>query len=340
MDITALTGAPGIDLDLCAGPGGWSVALRRFGYADVGIELDPSACATRTAAGHATIRADIARFPIALLAGRIRGLIASPPCQGFSMAGLRAGLADIEIARQLLADLAAGRDTREQHAARAADGRSVLAAEPLRYALAARPEWAVCEQVPAVLPLWQATAEHLRAAGYSAWTGVLNAADYGLPQVRRRAFLIASRVHEVGRPEPTHAQDPAPTLFGPEVLPWVSMAQGIGWGVTDRPAPTVTAGGARTGGAEPFPGSARTILQNARAHGAWQPRAGTDSLRPSLADVTALQGFPVGYPWQGRQGKAFEQAGNAVPPPLAAAVLAVALDVETAGRLELAAVAA
>jgi DNA (cytosine-5)-methyltransferase 1 len=338
MNVTTPTGVQGLILDLCAGPGGWSEALRSRGLADVGIELDPGACATRTAAGHVTVRADIARLPVARLAGRVRGLIASPPCQGFSVAGLHAGWSDIEIARRLLADLAAGHDTREQHAARAADPRSVLVAEPLRYALAARPEWVVCEQVPAVLPLWQATAGHLQRVGYSTWTGILNAADYGVPQTRRRAFLIASRVHQVDRPEPTHGQDDAPALFGPAVRPWVSMADALGW-TGPAAARTVNTRGVHVGGGNEFSvaGPSWSLVKSART---WQLRGAGAAELLTVAEASILQGFRPDYPWQGARTKVFEQVGNAVPPPLAAAVLAVALDVETAGRLELAAVAA
>ncbi len=88
-----------------------------------------------------------------------------------SAAGLRTGWADLDEIPALLADLAAGRDTRSAFAARVADPRSLLIAEPLRYALAARPAWVACEQVPAVLPLWQRDRPHLQAAGYSTWTG-------------------------------------------------------------------------------------------------------------------------------------------------------------------------
>ena len=143
---------PALVLDLFAGPGGWSHAARALGLKEIGIELDQSACATRRAAGHATIRADVAALPVAQLAGRLLGVIGSPPCQGMSAAGLRTGWADLDIIPALLADLATGRDTRSAYAAKVTDPRSLLIVEPLRYALAARPAWVACEQVPAVLP--------------------------------------------------------------------------------------------------------------------------------------------------------------------------------------------
>lgn len=327
------TGAPGLILDLCAGPGGWSEALRSLDLADVGIELDSAACATRAAAGHITVRADVARFPVALLRGRIRGLIASPPCQGFSVGGLHAGWSDIEIARDLLADLAAGRDTREQLAAGAADPRSVLVAEPLRYALAAMPEWVVLEQVPAVLPLWQATAGHLEAAGYSTWTGVLDAVDYGLPQTRRRAILIASRARDVDRPTPTHG-DTTPTLFGPAVRPHVSMASALGW--APGAVRTVNTRGAHVGGGNHFSpdGPAWALTKSARS---WRLLGDGPAALLTVAEASLLQGFRPDYPWCGTRTKAFEQIANAVPPPLAAAVLGVALGLEAAHRFDAAA---
>ena len=74
-------------VDLFAGAGGWDEAVRHLQLGPVaGIELDPVVGATRTAAGHATIRADVAGYPTGPFAGRVKGLIASPPCQPFSVA--------------------------------------------------------------------------------------------------------------------------------------------------------------------------------------------------------------------------------------------------------------
>lgn len=336
----------GIDtVDGCAGPGGWSVAAAALGLREVGIELDPWACATRAAAGHLTVRADIAALPLHRMTGRIRGLILSPPCGTFSAAGKGEGVDDMPLLHQALDDLAAGRDTRATLAAACSDPRTPLVVEPLRYALALRPEWVALEQVPAVLPLWRHIARLLRALGYSAWAGILNAADYGLGQVRRRAILIASRVREAAPPEPTHSELGGVDLFGVYTPRWRTMAETLGWGYVQRPAPTVTGGGVETGGAEPFGTASRRAMRAAMGdprHWAWQRPAPTVSgavghvgdkqahghLNLSAVDAARLQGFPECYPFQGNKGQVALQIGNAWCPPAAMAVLGAAAGID------------
>ena len=46
-------------VDLFAGPGGWDAAARALGLDGVGIELDPSACETRRAAGLRTVQGSV-----------------------------------------------------------------------------------------------------------------------------------------------------------------------------------------------------------------------------------------------------------------------------------------
>ncbi|MFJ8627865.1 DNA cytosine methyltransferase [Kitasatospora sp. NPDC093550] len=314
-------------LDLFAGPGGWSEGLRAFhGITDIGVEWDAAACQTRASARHRTVRADVAQIATAPMVGRIRRLIASPPCQAWSRAGKQLGLEDQPLVHQAIDDLARDRDTRAELLAACKDPRSLLAAEPMRYLSGLRPEDVVMEEVPDALPLFRHYAEVLRSWGYSTWCGNLNAADYGVPQSRRRAILIASRLRTAQPPEPTHTEyGEEGSLFGEARARWVSMAEGIGWGATDRPAPTVTAGGGKTGGAEPFPTQARRALAESRDRGLWKGRtAAPDTARITVQEAGLLQSFPTGYPWQGTQTKQYEQAGNAVPPLLAAHVAAAA----------------
>ena len=224
-------------LDLYAGPGGWDEGMRQIGITDViGVEWEPSACATAKAAGHTRIRADVSRSPIRP-GTPIRGLVASPPCQAWSMAGKRAGEQDRTKAHHLINAYAAGRDDIGDGWA---DDRSHHAAQPVRWVRDFRPTWVCFEQVPPVLGLWQHASDALRRWGYSTWTGVLNSADYGVPQTRERAVLMARLDKPVHPPAPTHAQHPeGADLFGGELLPWVSMADALGWEGIDRPARTV-----------------------------------------------------------------------------------------------------
>jgi DNA (cytosine-5)-methyltransferase 1 len=342
-----LTSAPADPvLELFAGPGGFGLALRDLGIPEVAFELDWSACATRQAAGLPAVQCDVTamRPP-----DSIRALVGSPPCPTYSRAGLRAAQVILRDLAEMIHDGFDGRpctaerrsrmtaalhdagwpprctgfDARQAAIDTAMDS-AALIAEPARFIAAGRPEWVALEQVPGALPLWQEYARILHGGGYSTWTGVLNAADYGVPQKRLRAFLIASRVREVTCPLPTHYDG---GRYGTQLWgdPWIPMADAIGWGCTCRPAPTVTGGGTSNGGPEVFGSQARAMLARERDAGRWIDRpGGRQSLNPAPAESGALQGFPADWPWQGGIGQQAQQAGNAVPPPLARAVIAEA----------------
>lgn len=251
-------------LDLFAGPGGWSLACRWLGIEDHGIENDKAARATRDAAGFFTIHDDVKTFDIgrAWALGHYDGLIASPPCQTFSMAGKGAGRAALETVLLSIKLIAAGEWPAELLAS-TGDPRTALVVEPLRYALILDPEWLAFEQVPTVLPVWEACADVLRECGYNAWAGKVYAEQYGTPQTRTRAVLLASRTRQVGRPTPTHSRyySRNPQKLDAGVAKWVSMAEALGWSTpgvmvsnygtggdparrgtrtTAHPAPTVT----------------------------------------------------------------------------------------------------
>jgi DNA (cytosine-5)-methyltransferase 1 len=276
-------------LDLFAGAGGWDEGLRQLGFSAQGIETDELACATARAAGHDRIEADVAALDPADVA-TLWGLIASPPCQAYSVAGNRLGAKDKERVIACARELTDGRDTRSEHLAECEDERSLLTVEPLRLALALRPKWVALEQVPPVAQLWELFAELLGDHGYETAVGVLSAERYGVPQVRKRAFLIASLDGPVKLPEPSHQsfeprrhKQPANELHLPR---WVSMAEALGWGKE----PAVLRSNHTNGGRNPG-GSARSLdcpaftLIGSSHNWKIEPGAGPrKSLRPTGAD--------------------------------------------------------
>lgn len=231
----AVAERPGYAIDLFAGPGGWDVAAHRLGLPVIGIEFDKWACETRRAAGHLTIEDDVRNWSPGhfLTTCSLLGLIASPPCQTFSLAGKGAGRAALELVLSLAKKMAA----REAiDVSEFSDERTSLVLDPLRWALAAIDAghpfpWLAFEQVPTVLPVWEFYAELLRAEGYSVVAGNLQAEQYGVPQTRKRAILIAVWEGEATLPTPTHSRyySRSPEKRDEGVLPWVSMAEALGW---------------------------------------------------------------------------------------------------------------
>jgi DNA (cytosine-5)-methyltransferase 1 len=228
---------PGRILDLFAGAGGWEEGLRMLGLSALGIETEPWACETARAAGHERLQADVAELDPHELSP-VWGVIGSPPCQAYSTAGKGLGRADKPLVIACAHELAAGNDTRAARLQECRAPRSLLTVEPLRFALALKPRWVALEQVPAVLELWTLFAALLSAHGYQTAAGVLSAERYGVPQTRKRAFLVASLDGPVRLPDPTHRSYNPRRKDTPDdeaaLLPWVSMAEALGWTTSEE----------------------------------------------------------------------------------------------------------
>lgn len=270
--MSSITGYDAIDL--FAGPGGWDLAAEHLGLEVAGIEIDDAAIATRCAYGHGTVVGDVSK--VDPLMWNVPGLIASPPCQTFSKAGRGAGAQALDV---VLGQAEAMRIQSDIDYDQFADVRTGLVLEPLRWILKRWQDgnpfrWIALEQVPPVLPVWQKIGQILQEFGYSVAVGNVSAEQYGVPQTRKRAVLLAHEFGPLrGLPPATHRkykkgvkQDEG----DPELRPWVSMAEALGWGMTQRPSVTVAATSA-TGGPRALDGGsgARKIIREAQERDEW-----------------------------------------------------------------------
>jgi len=196
-------------IDLFAGCGGLTEGFRRAGFDPVmAVEWDRSAAATYAANfGDHVICDDIAEvpddsFPPADI------VVGGPPCQGFSNLGTR----------------------------NPDDPRNLLWREYARVVRLSRPSAFVLENVPQFLKSdqfrmlvdWSQNGPLRR---YELTAGVLNAADYGVAQRRRRAIVVGSRRGRPSLPPASHGKDDP-------VAPWATVRDAFG-GIPFETGPTV-----------------------------------------------------------------------------------------------------
>lgn len=171
-------------LDLFSGAGGFSLGLNEAGGAgdSIAIDLDPDCAETlgRNLPDSRVITSDVRDVDYTGISVDV--LVAGPPCQGFSR--LNRG--------------------------RASDERRMLWIEVVRAVETVRPKIVVVENVAGFAT--SVEGEGLRSAleqhDFATRLEVVNAADFGVPQLRKRSILCASTAGmRIPWPTPTHAPD-------------------------------------------------------------------------------------------------------------------------------------
>jgi DNA (cytosine-5)-methyltransferase 1 len=215
----ATGGCPRV-LDLFAGCGGLSLGFHAAGFQlAAAVECDADAAASHGRNFHhgdpkhsrarditeLTPEALAADLNLGLVGSAIDVLVGGPPCQAFARVG-RSKLREINAHPQAFKY----------------DPRARLYLEYLRYVEAFQPLAVLMENVPDVLNhggknIAEETCEALEKKGYTTSYTLLNAAFYGVPQMRGRMFLIGYRRElncRVTFPEPSH---------------WVDLPSGYAW---------------------------------------------------------------------------------------------------------------
>jgi len=296
-------------VEICAGAGGQESGLERAGFEhELTVEIEPPAASTlrlnrpewNVFEGDVREVDGRAYRGIDLLAGGV-------PCPPFSVAGKQLG----------------------------ADDERDLFPEALRLVREAKPAAVMLENVrglasPRFASYRESILSELSHLGYESDWKLLEAASFGVPQLRPRFILVAMKKTYFRRfvwGTPTASV----TTVGEALHPFMSED---GWEGADRWArqanrvgPTLVGGSKKHGGAD---------LGPSRAKAAWLALGvdgrGIADAAPSAEDSPTLvpkltlemaarvQGFDRNWRIFGRKTAAYRQIGNAFPPPVAEAV--------------------
>jgi DNA (cytosine-5)-methyltransferase 1 len=297
-------------IEICAGAGGQALGLEGAGFEALAhVEYDRHACATLrlNRPNWNVIEGDVRTFSakdfkgVDLLAGGV-------PCPPFSKAGKQLG----------------------------SDDERDLFPEALRLVSECRPKAVMLENVRGFLDAVfmdyrMSLKKQLDAMGYKASWHLLNASEFGVPQLRPRVAVVAIR-NDLAKhfypPIPLADGTPAKTVG--ETLADLMAANGwegaLAWAANaNEIAPTLVGGSKKHGGADLGPTRARnawaSLGVNGKSLAEDAPAKGFKGMpRLTLRMAARIQGFPDDWQFAGGKTAAYRQIGNAFPPPVAQAV--------------------
>jgi DNA (cytosine-5)-methyltransferase 1 len=297
-------------LELCAGAGGQAIGLEKAGFAhEALVEIDKHCCETlRLNRPHWNVVEDDLRvFKDRAAAYKGVELVAGGlPCPPFSVAGKQLGALD---ERNLFPDALDIIDTVKPQAVMIENVRGFLDA--------------VFEDYRSKLK------RQLRKLGYECDWRLLNASDFGVPQLRPRVVIVATKREFWGNFEWPCTERYNPKTVG-ETLYELMAANGWrgakAWrDNADEIAPTLVGGSKKHGGPDLGPTRARQAWaklgvegRTIAEHAPERDFVGMPRLTVEMAAL--IQGFPKEWKISGKKTNAYRQVGNAFPPPVAAAV--------------------
>ena len=321
-------------IEICAGGGGQALGLHNAGAEHLAlVEIDEHACKTLRENNNKlnlgwgeVFEGDLAKFiqtKANSFAGQVDLIAGGVPCPPFSKAGKRLG----------------DKDERD------------LFPEALDLIKATKPLAVLIENVPGLMDdefknYRRRLKGKLKRAGYKSEWRILQANEFGVPQLRPRAILIAFVEEYFGLFEwPTAFEESPPTVG--EAL--YDLMAANGWKKVDNwrdlaneIAPTIVGGSKKHGGPDLGPTRAKNKWQSlsVNGHRIADPdevpsgsfkgvqfkrngglRKGYEMMPLLTVEMVArLQGFPDNWSFIGKKTHAYRQVGNAFPPPVAEAV--------------------
>ena len=296
-------------LEICAGAGGQALGLAMAGFVHVALveyEADYCAALKRNRPEWNVICKDVREFSGIPYQGKIDLLAGGVPCPPFSQAGKQLG----------------SEDERE------------LFPEAIRLIGEIQPRAVMLENVrglldPKFTEYRTSIMQRIADLGYRVQIKLLNASDYGVPQLRPRVIIVGIRNNENGEfhyPEehPENAKTVGETLLDlmnangwHGAAKWAKEANSI--------APTIVGGSKKHGGPDLGPGRARKAWEALGVDGLGVANEapakdfeGMPRLTPRM--IARIQGFPDTWDFGNKKTHACRMIGNAFPPPVARAV--------------------
>lgn len=295
-------------IEICAGAGGQALGLELAGFDHASlVEIDSHACNTLriNRPNWNIVEGDLHHYSaekwpgVELLAGGV-------PCPPFSKAGKQLG----------------DEDERD------------LFPEALRLVSECKPQAVMLENVRGLLDSvfdeYRAKIiSDLKKFGYVAEWRLLNASDFGVPQLRPRVVFVALKSNVAQHFNwPTSAPFLAPTVG--EAL--FDLMNEKGWAGAEKwreracdIAPTLVGGSKKHGGPDLGPTRAKKAWASIGVDGMGIADAAPEKDFVGMPRLTTrmaarIQGFPDYWRFSGKKTAAYRQIGNAFPPPVAYAV--------------------